>query len=503
AMRAGVFPTAIRDSLNGRVPFPNNTIPSARIDPISAKVLAYIPSPNTAYPARNFNFLRQSSQTDKHLITVRTDHQLGPRDLLYGRYTMDDEQVVDAPRLPSGVGGLISPIRAQGFTINETHTFGPAFINQGSFGWTRFSLQQNDTFAFQKDVAGELGIKLVGLGADPSGWAFPAVTIQGFLSPAGNFPRPRSTDIFQARDTMFLNRGKHGIRIGGDFRGYTSDNFSPGQNNGAFTFQGTFTSNAFADFLLGWPLQATRNVNPASQNATMRYLGFFIADDWKVNDRLTLNLGIRYELETVLKEQDNEAARFDLATGKVIFPNALQSRVDAFYKGLNPAVPYGFFDGGLYNLDKNNFAPRVGLAYRPFRHQRTVVRGGFGMFYNAPQMTTLLSSVSAPPFSLRPSEISGNDVPEVRWNPAGNPEQAIRPPFTCFCLVTPDFPYSYVLQWAFNVQQALTWDISLEVGYLGSHTLRLIAFGQKNLTTPGAGNFLLRAPYPQWDRIQS
>ena len=503
-MQRGIFPGAITDPLSNNDPFLNNTIPADRIDPISTNILPFFATPNSPDPRRNFNFTRDSTKEDKDLLTVRTDHYLGERDHLYGRYVLDDEGTIQAPTLPTGTGGILSGVRAQGVAVHETHTFGPTMVNQASFGWTRFDLTQHGPFAFQRDVAGELGIELVGLGDDPLGWAFPSVRITGFRAPSGTIPRPRKTDIFQLKDTLLITRGRHAFRTGVDFRDFTSDNFSPGQLNGSFSFRGSFTGNSFADFLLGWPLSAARNIDPAEQNASMRYFAWFLADDWKVNDRLTLNLGIRYEVESPLSESRGEIARFDLQTGQVMFPEATRSRVEPFYQEVLPDVPVGFFpEDRLYNRDSDNIAPRFGFAYRPFADNTTVVRGGFGIFYSAPQMTTLLASVSAPPWSKRPAQNSDSSFPEVRWNPPGGLEQAIRGPFTCFCMVTPELPYAYVEQWGLTLQRALGSTAMVEVGYVGSHSVHLFSFMQRNLAEPGPGSPVARSPYPQWSRIQS
>src|SRR5262249_49143852 len=154
----------------------------------------------------------------------------------------------------------------------------------------------------------------------------------GFLAPSGNFPRPRDTKIFQLADTVSITHSNHVIRVGGEFKHYHSNLFSPGQLNGFFDFEGTFTGNSFADFLLGWPLSAFRNIDPARQNGGLNYFGGFVNDDWKVTDRLTLNVGLRYEIESVLKEDQNEVARFDLPTGRVLFPEAARSEVEPFFQ---------------------------------------------------------------------------------------------------------------------------------------------------------------------------
>lgn len=503
AMRSGVFPSTIRDPLNGNAPFPNNTIPDQRIDPISRRVLAYIPLPNNSDPLRNFIYQRDPTTTDKYLLTVRTDHQLSANDQLFGRYILDDEKIIQAPVLPTGVGGLNSTVRAQGISVQETHIFSPSLLNQFSVGWTRFQLTEDDNFAHVKDVAAELGITLVGLDGAPEGWAFPSITMSGFLAPSGTFTRPRSTDIFQVRDTLSITKGNHSLRIGGDIRRYKSDNFSPGQLNGAFTFDNGFTGNSFANFLLGWPLNAARNLDPSEQNGKVTYFSGFVADDWKVTPRLTLNLGVRYEIETVLEETENEVARFDLASGKVLFPEAIRTRIDDYYKNVRPDVPYGFYTGGLYNQDKNNIAPRIGFAYRPFSGNRTVVRGGFGIYYNAPQITTLLSAVAAPPFSIRPTEVSSSATPQVRWNPVGGLNQAQQGALTCFCFIQDDFPYAYSQQWALTLQQSITNSLLVELGYIGSHTLNLLSQPNVNVPQPGPGNILARSPYPQWARVQA
>ena len=504
-MRQGVFSSQIRDTINDNQPFPNNTIPRDRIDPISARVMEFIPLPNSSDPVRNFNYIRDPTEENKYLATIRTDHNLGDDDQLFVRYSLDDEEIISASSLPTSVGGVVTTVKSQGIAVQETHTFSPQVINEALFGWTRFDHTRLDEHALREEnIAQQLGVELVGLDGDAQGFGFPSISIRGFLAPTGTIPRPRSTDIIHLRNTTSITRNNHTVRLGGEFRAYDSDNFSPGQLNGSFTFQGSFTGNSFADFLLGWPLRAFRNIGPAAQNASMQYYAAFLQDDWKVTDRLTLNLGLRYELETAMSEDENELALFDLNTDTVMFPEDTRGVVEAFYREVLPDIPIGFFSGGLYRADKNNFSPRIGFAWRPFGHTSTVIRGGGGIYYTAPQMTTLLASVSAPPFSRRPQLVSDSAYPELRWNPAGGLDQAIKGPFTCFCMVTHDLPYAYMEQWALTVQQKLTSDMALELGYVGSHTLDLFSFMQRNLAPPGPGSPILRAPHGRhWARIQS
>ncbi len=499
--RQGIFSQTLRDPLNGNQPFASNTIPPGRIDPISAKVLAFIPLPNSSDLLRNFIYTRDPTKTNKYLLSVRMDLRLTEKSQLSGRYILDDEKILQAPVLPTGTGGVNFNIRAQGISIQEVHIFSPNLVNQALAGWTGFNYKQADNFAGVKNIASELGINLTGLGDDPSGWAFPATTISGFLAPSGTFPRPRDTKIYQFSDTISITHGSHDIRTGGEVKRYHSDLFSPGQLNGFFDFEGTFTGNSFADFLLGWPLSAFRNINPARQNGGVTYYGAFVSDDWKVSDQLTLNLGLRYEIETVLKEDQNEVARFDLATGRVLFPEAARSRVEPFFQQVRPDVPFGFYSGDLYKQDKNNFGPRLGFAYRPFAHKNnTVIRGGFGIFYNAPQLSSLLASVSVPPFSIRPTETSVSSFPQLRWNPAGGFTQALQGPLTFFGFLQ-QMPYAYDQQWALTLQRGLGRELAVEIGYIGSHTLRMISQLNVNVPPPGFGDVLARSPYPQWARV--
>src|SRR5262249_3728514 len=161
-------------------------------------------------------------------------------------------------------------------------------------------------------------------------------------------------------------------------------------------------------------------------------------------------------------------ARFDLPTGRVLFPEAARSEVEPFFQQVRPDVPFGFYSGDLYKQDKNNFAPRFGVAYRPFaRNNNTVIRAGFGIFYNAPQLSSLLASVSVPPFSIRPTQTSISSSPQVHWNPTGGLTQALQGALTFFGFLN-KLPYAYDQQWALTLQQGFRRDMALEVGYIGS-----------------------------------
>jgi outer membrane receptor protein involved in Fe transport len=364
AERNGVFSAAIRDPQTGQ-PFPNNTIPADRIDPLARAIMALVPLPNTS---GTNNFIRQPNVEDNgERYLVRGDVKPGVNDTVFVRYIYTDRLRF----VPGFLGGVVdgTSTSAWGRNFLKSHStvggwtkvFSSTLVNEARLSWAR------GVSDGQQDPFGNVGLEFPGVPNDPIvAGGIVGVDISGHvrLGSPNFMPKYQHTDQVQYLDTLTWLRGGHTMKFGADIMAPMNNEYLDiPSTRGNLQFSGQFTGNAVADFMLGWARTAElSNVHVVNQR---RYAyAFFVQDDWRVNNRLTLNLGLRYDFMSPAYERDNRMANFDPAAGALVF-----------------ASDGSLEDRALAQPDRNNFAPRIGVVYR--FDDRTVVRGGYGAFYNA------------------------------------------------------------------------------------------------------------------------
>jgi hypothetical protein len=371
--RAGIFTTAVRDPLTG-LPFANNTVPQARIDPYAAAIIGLVPMPNQ--PGAN-NFFRTADLIDNsERLLTRMDWKPAASDSIFGRYIYSNR----TRQIPGAFGGVVDGTGTSAFgdqTIKTnalvggwTRVISSAMVNELRVSWSKsVSDARQQAFGLTPPSAatipGSVTNPIVAGG-------LPGITIDGYFGGSGLgrigspdfLPKFQHTNQFEFIDSLSWLRGNHALKVGADI-------MMPMQNEymdvpatrGALRFRTSFTGNAMADYLLGYvsDLQLS-NVFVAQQRHRAQM--YFVQDDWKVNARLSLNLGLRYDWITPALEANNAQTNFlPLGTGSLIFAKggALEER-------------------GLVKPDNNNVAPRLGAVYK--LDDQTVLRGGFGVFYN-------------------------------------------------------------------------------------------------------------------------
>lgn len=364
AERDGVFQSAIRDPLTGQ-PFPGNTIPADRIDPIARAIVALLPLPNTTGTS---NFIRQPNvEDDGERYLVRSDVKLGGSDNLFVRYIYTDRTRF----VPGFFGGAIDGsstsawgrnfLKSHGTVAGWTNVLSSSMVNEARVSWARgISDGQQDPF-------GNVALEFPGIPVDPAvAGGIIGVDITGHLrlgSP--NFmPKYQHTNQVQYLNTFTWLRGSHTIKLGADVMAPMNNEYvDVPSTRGNLQFNGQFTGNPFADFLLGWARTAElSNLHVVHQRR--HAYAFFVQDDWRVNDALTVNLGLRYDFISPPYERDNRLANFDPGLARLAY-----------------ASDGSLAQRALVQPDRNNVGPRVGLVYR--FDDRTVLRGGYGVFYNA------------------------------------------------------------------------------------------------------------------------
>ncbi len=364
-----------------RDPFKDNLIPPSLFDPVGSAAASYYPLPNqagTRAGGNNFNLNLAPSRAQNH-TTVRLDHTISDRDKVFGRYLAQHNNTPQESAFPepaaSGLGGLASRNvnnLAHTAMASWMHSFSPSWINDLKFHWLK---QNRDVLHDSVDGGWPAKLGLAGV----SDTAFPAFRPQAF-SPVGGATavfRIQRGPTFGFSDSVTYISGKHTVKTGFEFRwNGSTDTFKVAPSgNFIFSRQGTglqatsLSGNGFATMLLGF---ATRAQIRDSQPLTFRnqYYGWYLQDDWKVLPNLTLNLGLRYDVETPRTSPNDTSSAFDDTRIHPIggFPGVIRfAGVDG-----EPRTPF--------DTDFNNVGPRLGFSWRPFGGD-TVVRGGYGIFF--------------------------------------------------------------------------------------------------------------------------
>jgi TonB dependent receptor len=340
---------------------------------------------------------------------------------------------------------------------------------------------------------------LTDVGVKPFNNGAPQISLSGFATIGGptNLPQGRHDNTYHYVENMTFITGKHALKYGLDIRRFLFNSFFTSFGRGAFTFDGTFTGNVVADLLLGLPRQGDRNLGEPFHNAMTFSSGFYLQDDWKITPKLTLNLGVRYELNLPPVERVDKIASFDPRTGTIRVAGGREAYIDPVSRQLliRPRPDVG---RRLWETDKNNWAPRIGIAYRPFGGTSTVIRAGFGVFYNLQIVGNGITPLSRnSPFRQRQTAgpFAATDTPNLtNVFTVGIP--SVVPPG-----IQEDFRTAYVSQWSFGVQRELARNFVLDVTYLGSEGHKLPVPWNINQAIPGPGAVNARRPFPLFGSI--
>lgn len=449
-MRAGDFSTTslrVIDPSTGQ-PFANNQVPSDRVHPGSALLLAYIPLPNIQDSTRNFHHSTTTGSSADN-VNLRINHNFtqaaagrgggrggggggggrigGPggrggrgqqgtvvtlnAQLQYRRN--DSDQVNVLPTLGGHNRGasLSVPI---GLNVMRRGAMHNVNVNV-----TRTTSSATNRYAFVEDVAGLAGI--TGVATDPFDWGVPSLSFGGLSSVRDLTPSRRSDSRLTAGYTWTRPSRNHTLRLGGDFRWDESSSQTDANARGAFVFTGLYASGGlgtvprgsgldFADFLLGLPQQASVQFGPGNVRMRGRSMSMFVQDDWRKSGTLTFNLGVRYELLWPFLERNRQMVNLDVAPD-------FSAAAPVFSGSTGPFN--GRFPDALMNADMNNLAPRVGFAWRA--RPGTVVRGGYGISFNSGSYAAIARQlVAQPPFAVTNTSTGTLASPLALSNPLAN-----------------------------------------------------------------------------------
>jgi hypothetical protein len=486
-------------------PFNGQLIPNANlqnsgmpISPIAQGLLKYLPLPNLPGVAQNFHYV---TSVDNHSddINFRLNRTLGgaappgargggggrgkgggPRNnLSIGVHYHGSNSILTNP-FPTVSGH--TDVRSIDVPVSYTRSLGK-LVNSLRVDFNRNRIRTQNLYAFSQDITGNLGI--TGVSQNPFDWGLPGLSFTNFGGLNDVNPVLQRNQTITVGDSMIWNRGKHTWRWGGDFRRIQLNNQTDSNARGSFIFTGLNTQQFvggqlvagtgfdFADFLLGLPQQTSAQFGANNYYFRGNSWDAFVQDEWKLRGNLTLNLGVRYEYVSPFTEISNRIANLILSPG-VISPAAGTPAVTEVLPGQQG------YPATLVHPDRNNFAPRVGLAWKPFKN--TVVRAGYGINYNTGAYQSIAQQLAfQPPFATTETNVQPLGSPGTLTLQSGFPPPAAGL-ITDSYAVDPNYRLGYVQIRNLDIQQQIKPTLILNIDYTGTKGTRL-----DNVIAPNSG----------------
>ncbi len=457
-------------------PLPFNQLPPPFISTFSQSLLHLFPLPNSG---TNTFTSTVTKHDDSDQGGVRIDHYLTPNNTLNFRYMINDGTRLD-PLSPAGASVPGFPVtenqRSQNFVATETHTFTPSVV-----GVFRFSFLRNK-FLFGERTDSNSPSSL-GFNYDPSlaiAAGTPHLIVSGYTTVGAPITGPRRTyeNAYDYSGSLSWVRGKHEFKFGGGFQHQHINMLQGIATNGFFVFAPFPISDPFASFMIGQPVFFLQGRGDFGRGINGKSLNGYVQDSFKASKRLTLNLGLRYDLVSPYTEEKNRMTLWIPGRQSTVVPDAPEGLL---YPG-DAGVPRG-----LIPTFKKAFAPRVGVAWDPTGSSNWLITAAYGLFYEpyyTGQGGPLQSPISAPPF-LQTEQINLTPSSPLDFqNPYGGPPPApntFATPLTNLTLA-PNLPLPYAQDWDLNVQRSLGRDVLLEVGYVGTKGTKLPRFIEANPT---------------------
>jgi hypothetical protein len=482
-----------------------NQLDPGLFSPASAYLLQFIPLPNipTTTQGQNFHYVT-SAENSSDAIILRLIHNFGnssgpmmigpggggggrgggrrnQNNINFGlNWTRTNVDLVNS--FPSLAGGTST----QGLNASAGWTYGKGRTNNIlRFSYNHNHVSTTNLYSNVTDVAGPGGAGINGISNDAFDWGLPGISFTSFGGLSDPTPRRELDQTYAISDTVSWNHGKHNVRFGGDYRRILQSFRSSRNAEGSFIFTGFATSEYvpgssqtapdtgydFADFLLGYPQQTSLQFGATSYNFRGNSFDVFVQDDWRVLPSLSINAGLRYEYIGPYTEAEDRIANLVVGEGYATAVPIVPSGAV-----VPPGTPTPLFSSNpsLVDPDRNNFAPRVGIAWKPL--QKTVVRAGYGINYNLAQYTTMIQNFAfQPPFantSTNATNVAGltgpNPLTIVDGFPVASPGTV-----TNNFAVDPNYALGYVQIWNLDIQRELHGNVMLNIGYNGAKGTRL------------------------------
>ena len=492
-MLAGRFGTTIRDPVTGQ-PFPNNVIPENRISRLGNQARRlYFPTPNINLPQGNYRDTK-SLPNDTNQQTLRFDQMLGRFGTVFGRVTWGDFTNTGAGTIsPNGRGELFFRQETRNWQVSHTATLGPTIVNQFRLGYVEFTANQFGTPAPQSDVD-ELGLTGIFTGLSDTQRAYPTIGFQsgGWSGVGGNVNATQLSNqpMWDVSNGATIIRGSHTFAFGASYRRWKLNRDLANNFLGTYSFSGDFSGHPIADMLLGysqrtevWQPTPFSDPNAAGnpRQTNFQYFAPYFQDDWKASQRLTLNLGLRWDFRTMPYESRDHFGWWNPADplGGMFVADKQLRELGVIGSGYSMYTPAG--RRTPHDAPKNVWAPRFGFAFRPFGGDKTVVRGGYGIFFDSSEEREIDGASDIYPYVSRIQLVQtvGQEAPlqttDEYFTPFADPGP-VEPRQNSFLAVSQSHQKQnpYMQQWSLSIQRALSSDMTLEFNYLGNKGTHLL-----------------------------
>ena len=508
-----IYNPLLTDPVTGRrQPFPGNRIPGNQLDPVAVAFLEKAPLPNLPGEVQNFA-ASPTQKNDQNQFHVRADRRLGDHDTLFARFTFADMETFRPfgstdlnETLVPGFGTKIST-STRNLALNETHVFSPSLIHEFRFGFLRVTGGQESENS-GVDFAGRSNLR--GVTRDLRKAGFPAMSFADLYSTMGDPANlvSRRNNSFDYFSNLSWIRGPHNMKFGAYlFRLRFNPQDSPNAR-GSFAFTPRFTSsaagladgNAFADFLLGYPSTARGGIGRGEQDSRSTWLHLYAQDDWRASQHLTLNVGLRYEMNGHMKEVGNRLSNMEV--DRFVIASDAAGRIHPDANALLPLIPVPFvtseeagYGRSLFRPSYQRIAPRIGLAWSPGRSEKTVFRSGFGLFFNQWAYSVQTVLMQNLPFYFNKSVTTAADTP-VPTLSTGNILEAAATGTIGGAGIDHNYRTEYAASWSVGLQRMLTSNWLAEASYFGSKIVGADDNTYENIPAPGPGPVDPRRPNP-------
>jgi hypothetical protein len=456
-------PQKLIDPLSGS-PFPNLTVPTTRISPIAAALLQYFPAPTYVGIVQNYRFVT-TNPSDSKSIGVRFNAPVNNKDRLNFNFqrqsgSSDSHQLFGF--LDSGNSSGLS------FSSGWSHSFRPRINNSATFSISRSVSLSTPFFAGKENVAGELGI--IGPSQDPLNYGPPSLSFTNFSGLSDGTPSQTHNQTVTLSDTFtYVAKRKHNLTFGYTYNRLQRNSTNYSNARGSFSFSGLLTSELdaagspvkgtgydFADFLLGLPQSSSLHFGTADNYFRSWSTSAYAQDDFRVNARLSVNFGLRYEYFAPYTELRGHLADLDVSPGFTAV-----AVVTAGEKG-----PYsGDLPSSIVRSQPHDLSPRFGLAWRPFAKRNMMIRSGYSVFYSGSSYSQIANSMAAqPPFATSASLTTSTANPLTLENGFAAAPSTLTNTYA----IDPNFRIAYAQTWNFTITNNLPHGLVVDTEYLGT-----------------------------------
>jgi hypothetical protein len=473
-------------------------IPS--LDPIASQLLQFIPRANLPCPAgspcvRNYALERSLPTSSDQIQAGITGLSITSRDNLGINYSMRRGNSLSAATFP-GLDTNRSNF-GQNFSISGMHSFKSRLFSNWRITLNQTRIESTNAFSYKQDVEGKLG--MTGVSRDPINWGPPTIDFSNYGNISLAAPSLTRNQTFSISAGLMKMGRNHSLRAGTDITWNQRNSKSDSNGRGTYAFTGYATilydaaggqvpgtGNDFADFLLGLPYSTSRrfvdsNINPYGNSIYLRSrnLNFYVMDNWRARSNITLNYGVRYEYAGPLFEKYNRMVSLDV--------NPDFSELAQVFPNVQGSISGRHYPRSLVNPDRNNFAPRIGIAWRPKTGSPFVFRAGYGISYDLNAYSAIANQlVNQSPFAVTQTLAASRDNPlTLAIGFPTDPDLTILNTYA----VDPGYTSSYAQQWNLDVQTQLSRLYVLTVSYFGSKGTGLVIMRAPN-RSPDAANFI-------------